>query len=209
MLRSRITYTKAPLNWRVPSRRLRKSATGAGFPPRAGVKEQRPFQPSLVNLINVEKLIAADLRIRAMRRMSDEELPSIYHHFDERYSKHGNPSIPPETLLRGKALQALFTVRSDRQLCDRLQTDLMFHRFVDLPLDGHVFDASTYSKNHARLPAHSVADMFFAEVVDFARRQGWVSNEAFGFDGTLIESWASLNLFRPKDDQQGPRRGSA
>jgi transposase len=72
-----------------------------------------------------------------------------------------------------------------------------------------VFDASTYSKNQARLPARSVAYLFFAEVVDFARRQGWVSNETFGVDGTLIESWASLNRFRPKDDQQGPRRGNA
>lgn len=172
------------------------------------MRGQRPTQPSFVSLINVETLIAAEHPIRAIKRMCDEALRAMDHHFDEIYAKQGAPSIPPETLLKGKVLQALFTVRSDRQLCARLQTDLMFRWFVDLPLDGEVFDASTYSKNQARLLAHEVADLFFAEVVDLARRHGWVSNDHFSVDGTLIESWASLKSFRPKDDQQGPGRGN-
>lgn len=72
-------------------------------------------------------------------------------HFDEIYAKDGAPSIPPETLLKGKVLQALYTVRSERQLCAPLQTDMLFRWFVDLSVEAEVFDASTYSKNQARL----------------------------------------------------------
>ncbi len=173
------------------------------------MRGQRPSQPSFVSLINVETLIAADHPIRTIKRMCDEVLAAMSGHFDEIYAAGGAPSIPPETLLKGKVLQALFTVRSDRQLCARLQTDLMFRWFVDLPLDEAVFDASTYSKNQARLLTHQVADLFFAEVVELARQHSWVSDEHFSVDGTLIESWASLKSFRPKDDQQGPGSGNA
>ncbi len=163
-------------------------------------------QPCFVSLINVETLIAADHPIRAIKRMCDEVLRGMSAHFDEIYAADGAPSIPPETLLKGKVLQALYTVRSDRQLCARLQTDLLFRWFVDLPLDEPVFDASTYSKNQARLLQHEVADLFFAEVVALARRHGWVSDDHFSVDGTLIEAWASLKSFRPKGPDQG--RGS-
>jgi transposase len=162
-----------------------------------------------VSLINVETLIAEDHPIRAIKRMCGEVLRAMSSHFDEIYARDGAPSIPPETLLLGKVLQALYTIRSERQLCDRLQTDLMFRWFVDLPLDREVFDASVYSKNQQRLLQHQVADLFFYEVVELARRHGWVSNEHFSVDGTLIEAWASMKSFRPKDDQQGPGSGNA
>jgi transposase len=129
-------------------------------------------------------------------------------HFEEIYALEGRPSIPPETLLKGKVLQALYTVRSDRQLCTRLQTDLMFRWFVDLPLDESVFDASTYSKNQERLLRHEVADLFFAEVVALAKKHGWVSDDHFSVDGTLIEAWASMKSFRPKGEKQGPGSGN-
>ena len=93
-------------------------------------------------------------------------------------------------------LQALYTVRSDRQLCARLHTDLLFRWFVDLSLEAEVFDPSTYSKNQERLLAHEVADLFFYEVVELARRHGWVSNDHFSVDSTLIEAWAGLKSFR-------------
>jgi transposase len=136
------------------------------------------------------------------------KIPDVIGHFDEIYAAAGAPSIPPETLLKGKVLQALYTVRSDRQLCARMQTDLMFRWFVDLPLDEAVFDASTYSKNQARLLQHEVADLFFSEIVELARRNGWVSDDHFSVDGTLIEAWASLKSFRPKGDDQGPGSGN-
>lgn len=93
---------------------------------------QIPSQPSFVSLINVETLIAADHPIRPIKRMCDEVMRTMSGHFDEIYDKDGAPSIPPETLLKGKVLQALYTVRSERQLCARLQTDLLFRWFVDL-----------------------------------------------------------------------------
>lgn len=167
-----------------------------------------PAQPSFVSLINVETLIAADHPIRGIKRMCDEVLRGMSGHFDEIYAADGAPSVPPETLLKGKVLQALYTVRSDRQLCARLQTDLLFRWFVDLPLDEPVFDASTYSKNQERLLRHEVADLFFAEVVALARRHGWVSDDRFSVDGTLIEAWASVKSFRPKGTDQGPGSGN-
>ena len=87
-------------------------------------------------------------------------------HFDEIYAAVEAPSVPPETLLTGKVLQALYTVHSDRQLCARMQTDLMLRCFVDLPLDESGCDASTCSKNQARLLQHEGADLFFSEVVE-------------------------------------------
>jgi transposase len=161
-----------------------------------------------VSLINVETLIPASHPIRAIKRMCDEVLGGMSGHFDEIYAAAGAPSIPPETLLKGKVLQALYTVRSDRQLCARMQTDLMFRWFVDLPLDEAVFDASTYSKNQVRVLQHEVADLFFSEVVELARRHGWVSDDHFSVDGTLIEAWASLKSFRPKGTDQGPGSGN-
>jgi transposase len=159
-------------------------------------------------LINVETLIAADHPIRPIKRMCDEVLKRMSGYFDAIYAEHGAPSIPPETLLKGKVLQALYTVRSERQLCARLQTDMLFRWFVDLPLDAEVFDASTYSKNQARLLAHEVADLFFYEVVELARHHGWVSNDHFSVDATLIEAWASMKSFKPKGTDQGPGSGN-
>lgn len=83
------------------------------------MRGQRPFQPSFVSLINVETLLAADHLNRTIKRMCDEVLTGMNSHFDEIYAKDGAPSIPPEALLEGKVLQALFTVRSDRQSCAR------------------------------------------------------------------------------------------
>ena len=168
-----------------------------------------PTQPSFVSLINVETMIAANHPIRAIKRMCDEVLRTMSEHFEEIYATEGAPSIPPERLLKGKILQALYTVRSDRQLCARLQTDLMFRWFVDLPLDEAVFDASSYSKNQERLLQHAVADLFFTTVVELARHHGWVSDDHFSVDGTMIEAWASLKSFRPKDTDQGTGGGNA
>jgi transposase len=181
----------------------------SGVDRRENMRGQIPSQPSFVSLINVETLIAREHPIRSIKRMCDEVLVAMSDHFDGIYAEDGAPSIPPETLLKGKVLQALYTVRSDRQLCARMQTDLMFRWFVDLPLDAAVFDASTYSKNQARLLTHEVADLFFAEVVKLARKHGWVSDDHFSVDGTLIEAWASMKSFRPKGDDQGPGSGNA
>jgi len=173
------------------------------------MRGQLPQQPCFISLINVETLIPEQHPIRVIKKMCDEVLANLSQQLDRIYSAEGAPSIPPETLLKGKVLQALYTVRSDRQLCDRLKTDLLFRWFVDLPLDEGVFDASTYSKNQQRLLQHEVADLFFTAIVELARHHGWVSNEHFSVDGTLIEAWASTKSFRPKDEPKGPGAGNA
>jgi transposase len=165
-------------------------------------------QVSFVSLIDVEALIATDHPIRRIKALVDEVLRSMDTHFEEMYVEGGRPSIPPERLLKAKVLQALFTVRSDRQLCARIQTDLMFRWFIDLPLDEPVFDPSTFSQNQERLLRHAVADLFFAEVVALAKQHGWVSNDHFSVDGTLIQAWASIKSFKPKGSDKGPGSGN-
>ena len=172
------------------------------------MRGHRQSQGSFVSLVDVEQLIAADHPIRRIKAMCDKALTGMGAHFEEIYAREGRPSIPPETLLKGKVLQALYTVRSDRQLCARLQTDLMFRWFVDVSLEQAVFDASTYSKNQERLLKHEVADLFFSEVVNLAKKHGWVSDDHFSVDGTLIEAWASMKSFRPKGEDQGPGSGN-
>lgn len=167
-----------------------------------------PAQGNFVSLINVETLIASDHPLRVIKRMLDEVLRGMSAHFDEIYAGDGAPSIPPETLLKGKVLQALYTVRSDRQLCDRLQTDLLFRWFVDLSLEQAVFHHTVFSKNQERLLRHQVADLFFSEVVELARRHGWVSDEHFSVDATLIEAWASMKSFKLKGHNDGTGTGN-
>lgn len=167
-----------------------------------------PAQGNFVSLINVETLIASDHPLRVIKRMLDEVLRGMSAHFDEIYAGDGAPSIPPETLLKAKVLQALYTVRSDRQLCDRLQTDLLFRWFVDLSFDQAVFHHTVFSKNQERLLRHQVADLFFSEVVELARRHGWVSDEHFSVDATLIEAWASMKSFKPKGHNDGTGTGN-
>lgn len=128
-------------------------------------------------------------------------------YFDEIYAVAGAPSISPETLPKGNELHVLYTVRSERQLCARLQTDLLFRWVVDMLLDEAVFDAPTFSKNQARLLGHEVADLFLYEVVEVARRSGWVSNDHFSVDVALIKAWALLKSYKPKGTDQGSGSG--
>jgi transposase len=126
--------------------------------------------------------------------------------FEAMYSEIGRPSLPPERLLGARLLMALFSVPSERAFCERLHYDLLFQWFLDLELEEDPFDASTFSKNQQRLLAHQVADEFFAEVVDLLRERNLLSQEHFSVDGTLIDAWASLKSFRPKDEgDQGPK----
>jgi transposase len=125
------------------------------------------------------------------------------------YAREGRPSIPPEQLLRALILQLLYSVRSERQLMEQLDYNLLFRWFVGLALDDPVWDHSTFSKNRDRLLAHQVVEDFFAEVLRLADNRGLLSKEHFSVDGTLIQAWASQKSFRPKDgsDDQGPGGG--
>ena len=118
------------------------------------------------------------------------------------YSGIGQPSIPPERLLKSLLLMAFYSVRSDRLFCERLEYDLLFRCFLDMDVEELGFDASTSSNNRGRLLEHDVASRFFAEVVALARGARLLDDEHFTVDGTLIEACAIAKSFRPKNDQE-------
>jgi transposase len=150
-----------------------------------------------------EELIASGDPIRKIKRMVDEVLRAMSPLFAAMYADCGRPSIPPERLLKAKVLQALYSVRSDRQLTARIRTDILFRWFLDMNLDEAVFDATVFTQNQERLLAHDVAVVFFNKVYDIARRNRWASDDHFSADGTLIQAWGSMKSFKPKDAPPG------
>jgi transposase len=172
------------------------------------MRGRKQDQVSVACLLNVETMIPKDHPIRAIKSILGVVLREMDGHFEEIYAADGRPSIPPERLLLAKVLMALYTIRSERQFCERLQYDLLFRWFLDLNPDEPVFDHSTFSQNQERLLHHKVADLFFAEVVWFAKAKRWISDQHFSVDATLIESWASLKSFRKKDSGEGPGDGN-
>ncbi len=163
-------------------------------------------QPELVCLISPESVVPKDHPVRTIKKHIDEVLSRMSRRFDAMYAEEGRPSIPPERLLKAKVLIALFSVRSENLFVEQLHYNLLYRWFLDMDLSEAVFDNSVFSKNQQRLMAHEVAKLFFEQVVKLAREQGWVSDEHFSVDGTLIESWASMKSFVPKDQ---PRRRGA
>ena len=175
------------------------------------MRGRKTAQTNFVTLVNIEERIPRTHPIREVKRMIADVFRRLDSHFEALYADKGRDSVPPERLLAAKVLMALYSVRSERQFCERLQYDLLFQWFLDINPDEFdaLFDASVFSKNQERLLGHATADVFFAAVVEIALERRWVSNEHFSVDGTLIEAWASLKSFRPKDDQQGPGAGNS
>lgn len=164
------------------------------------MRGRKEGQMSVACLLNVEEMIPAKHPIRSIKTILNTVLREMDDQFEEMYGATGRPSIPPERLLLSKVLMALYSIRSERQFCERLQYDLLFRWFLDLNPDEPVFDHSTFSQNQERLLLHQVADHFFAQVVWFAKAKHWVSDQHFSVDGTLIESWASLKSVKAKDE---------
>lgn len=156
-------------------------------------------QSTIFSYLSPERRVPVDHPLRTLRPMVDEALRGLSGLFDAMYAREGRPSIPPEKLLRALILQLLYSVRSERQLMEQLDYSLLFRWFVGLNGDEPVWDASTFSKNRDRLLEQQIARMFFAHIVAQARAQGLLSAEHFTVDGTLVEAWASLKSFRPKD----------
>ena len=161
-------------------------------------------QPELVCLISPDSVVPKEHPIRTIKRYIDEVLRRMSGRLDEMYAQEGRPSIPPERLLKSKVLIALFSVRSENLFVEQLHYNLLYRWFLDMDLSEPVFDNSTFSKNQQRLMQHEVAKVFFEQVVQLAGEQGWVSDEHFSVDGTLIESWASMKSFTPKDQPRRP-----
>jgi transposase len=120
------------------------------------------------------------------------------------YSRFGRESIPPERLVRALLLQAFYSIRSERQLVERIEYDLLFRWFVGLGIDEAVWDATTFTKNRDRLLDGDVATKFLSAVLSQSRVKRLFSSEHFSVDGTLIEAWASPKSFRPRDGSGEP-----
>ena len=164
-------------------------------------------QAVMFSLITADRLVPDDHPIRQIKPIVDNALRELSPTFTRMYAETGRPSIPPEHLLKACLLIALFSVRSERQFCERLQYDLLFKWFLDLNIIDPAFDASTFSKNKERLLEHKVAREFLVVVLEEARRRRLLSEDHFTVDGTLLESWASLKSFHPKDGDGTPATG--
>jgi transposase len=170
------------------------------------VRGEDQSQDNLFSYGTLEERIPSDHPLRAIRRIVDEALRRLSPDFEVLYSPHGRPSIPPERLLRGLLLMVLYSVRSERRLMEDLNYNLLYRWFVGLGMDEPVWDATVFSKNRERFIDGEVARRFFEEVLADARQRNLVSNDHFTVDGTLIEAWASLKSFQPKDNGgQGPK----
>ena len=161
-------------------------------------------QAQILLAVTPEAFAPADHPLRRIKPLVDECLARLSPRFAAMYAQRGRPSIPPEHLLKASLLIAFFSVRSERQFCEQLRYNLLFKWFLDLNVDEAPFNATTFSKNRARLLEADVARAFFAEVVAEAGRRRLLSAEHFSVDGTLLEAWASLKSYRPRDEQTPP-----
>jgi transposase len=161
-------------------------------------------QSDMFSYFSPEQRVRMDQALRMVRAMTDEILERMSPLFDAMYADCGRPSIPPEKLLRAQLLQMLYSVRSERLLMEEIDYSILYRWFVGLNLDEPVWDATTFTKNRDRLLEAVVAKEFLAQVVERARGAKLISDEHFTVDGTLLEAWASLKSFQPKDKQDTP-----
>jgi transposase len=158
-------------------------------------------QSSMLCLMSPEERVPADHPLRRIKKTTDEVLKRLSPLFDEMYASGGRSSVPPERLLKAMLLMALYSVRSERMFCEQLNYNLLFRWFLDMDMVEEAFDPTTFSHNRERLLAHDVAKEFFGTVVREAKRRDLMSADHFCVDGTLIEAWASMKSFRPKDEK--------
>jgi transposase len=167
---------------------------------------------SLFSYVNLEDRVRPDHPLRTIRRLANSALEELSRDFEGLYTAFGRPSIAPERLLRAMLLQAFYGVRSERQLMERLDFDLLFRWFVGLGVDEAVWDHSTFSKNRDRLLEGEIAAKFLNALLARPEVKRLLSSDHFSVDGTLIEAWASIKSFRRKDgrdqDHDGPGRNA-
>lgn len=159
---------------------------------------------ALFTYVTPESFVPKDHPLRAIRKMADEALAGMHKLFDSIYASSGRPSIPPEKLLKAQLLMILYSIRSNRQLVEQIHYNFLFRWFLGMALDEKIWDHSSFSKNSERLIGSEVAAVFLSRVLDQAKRKRLLSQEHFTVDGTLIEAWASIKSFKPKDPEDGP-----
>ena len=164
---------------------------------------------SLFSYVDLDTRVRGDHPLRTIRGIVNAALSDLSRAFSALYTDFGRPSIAPEKLLRAMLLQAFYGIRSERQLMERLEFDLLFRWFVGLGVDDPAWDHSTFSKNRDRLLEGEIAAKFLLAVLAQPQVKRLLSSDHFSVDGTLIEAWASIKSFRRKDggdDGQGPGR---
>lgn len=171
---------------------------------RTGMRGEDEHAERLFSYVRLETRIPTDHPLRAIRELVDAALKDLSRSFDRLYAREGRPSIPPERLLRALLLQAFYTVRSERQLMEQLDYNLLFRWFVGLSADDSVWDATVFCKNRDRLLDGDIAAKFFTSVLNLPQVSKLLSSEHFSVDGTLIEAWASMKSFVPKDGDGKP-----
>jgi transposase len=154
---------------------------------------------ALFSYIDLEARVRSDHPLRLIRAVVNEALANMQSDFAGLYSRTGRPSIPPEKLLRAMLLQAFYSIRSERQLMERLEFDLLFRWFVGLGVDDPAWDHSTFSKNRDRLLEGAVASRLLEAILVQPRVKRLLSTEHFSVDGTLIQAWASMKSIKPVD----------
>ena len=168
------------------------------------MRGQDAQQPQMFSYISAEDRVPADHPLRLIRKMVDEALLALSPKFQLLYSVIGRPGIPPERLLCALLLQVLYTIRSERQLMEQLDYNILYRWFVGLNMDDAVWDVTVFTKNRDRLLDGEVAQAFFEAVLAQARSARLLSDEHFTVDGTLIEAWASHKSFKRKDEPPTP-----
>lgn len=163
-------------------------------------------QSNLFSYVSLEDRVPKHHPLRNIRRLVDAAFEEMEDAFGQMYSPIGRPSIPPEMLLRALLLQVLFTIRSERQLMEQLEYNLLYRWFIGLEIDDAVWDHSTFSKNRDRLLQTDIARRFFEVIRQEADAKLWLSKEHFSVDGTLIDACASMKSFRPKDEDDDDDR---
>lgn len=161
----------------------------------------------LFSYTSPEALVPRDHPLRAIRDLTNAALVRLSGDFDRLYAAGGRDSIAPEKLLRALLLQAFYSVRSERRLMEQITYNMLFRWFVGLSMDAPVWDVTVFTKNRDRLLRGDVAQVFFQAVLADPRVTPLLSSEHFSVDGTLIEAWASMKSFRPKDGSGDPPTG--
>src|SRR6201994_1359762 len=159
---------------------------------------------SLFSYIDLEKRVRLDHPLRVIRQIANAALKSLSGEFAKLYSPIGRESIPPERLMGAMLLQAFYSIRSERQLVERIDHDLLFRWFIGLGIEDAVWDATTFTKNRDRLVGGGGANQFLAAVLSQEKVKRLLSSDHFSVDGTLLEAWASPKSFRPKDGSGEP-----
>src|SRR5579872_3099331 len=163
-------------------------------------------QGGMFSYVSLESRVPPTHPLRGIKALLDEALTGMSRDFDRVYASEGRPSIPPERLVRASTLQILYSIRSERLLCEQLDYNLLFRWFVGLSMDEPIWDTTVFSKNRQRLLDGDIAQAFLGKVLEQARQQGLLSSEHFTVDGTLLEAWASMRSYQKKEDP--PQQGS-